>query len=364
MRHGHVTWDTRRRSAGWRQNSPMLHIRVIAPPKLTHQVAGLCGETAAVTNLVIVPGVGHDPAGDLIQFDMAREAADAMLHRLRQLGLDRSGSIAVENVDVSISVGATAAERAAPGYDDDAVLWDEIDARTAAEARLSWAFLAFLALATQIAAIGAVLDQPILIVGAMVLGPEFGAVAAICFGLVRGNLRRIGIAARTLVIGFVLAIAVTTACASVSRWLGWIDPADLTHRPNTDFIVHPDKWSFIVAVLAGIAGILSITASKSSALVGVFISVTTVPAAGNIAVAVPLAHWGEVRASAVQLGVNLAGMLLAGIATLAVQRFLSLRYGIQMPLPARVSAQRAPRRTAPPSRPTRRSPRRRPRRKR
>ena len=48
-----------------------------------------------------------------------------------------------------------------------------------------------------------------------------------------------------------------------------------------------------MAVLAGIAGILSITARKSSALVGVFISVTTVPAAGNIAVAIALEHWAR-----------------------------------------------------------------------
>jgi uncharacterized hydrophobic protein (TIGR00271 family) len=96
----------------------------------------------------------------------------------------------------------------------------------------------------------------------------------------------------------------------------------LGHRPLTDFIVHPDKWSFIVAVLAGIAGLLSLTAGKSSALVGVFISVTTVPAAGNIADAVVLAREDEVTASLVQLGVNLGGMLVAGVLTLFVQRAL------------------------------------------
>jgi uncharacterized hydrophobic protein (TIGR00271 family) len=95
----------------------------------------------------------------------------------------------------------------------------------------------------------------------------------------------------------------------------------------TSFIIHPDRWSFVVAVLAGVAGILSMTARKSSALVGVFISVTTVPAAGNIAVAIALAHWDEVGASLVQLGVNLAGMIVAGIATLFIQRTVWARFG-------------------------------------
>ena len=171
------------------------------------------------------------------------------------------------------------------------------------------------------------LDQPILVIGAMVLGPEFGALAAICFGtIVREPLRVLG-ATRTLVVGFAVGIAVTVACAVVSRWLGWIDAEMLTDRPATEFIVHPDRWSFIVAVLAGIAGTLSITAGKSSPLVGVFISVTTIPAAGNIAVGVALAKWDEVGGSSVQLAVNVFGLLIAGTATLLVQRLLWSRYG-------------------------------------
>ena len=56
-------------------------------------------------------------------------------------------------------------------------------------------------------------------------------------------------------------------------------------RPNTGFIWQPDWISFVVALLAGIAGTLSLTSAKSGALVGVAISVTTVPAAANAAVA-------------------------------------------------------------------------------
>ncbi|CAM5625592.1 hypothetical protein SCYAM73S_06876 [Streptomyces cyaneofuscatus] len=56
-------------------------------------------------------------------------------------------------------------------------------------------------------------------------------------------------------------------------------------RPNTGFIWHPDRMSFVVAFLAGVAGTLSLTSAKSGALIGVAISVTTVPAAANAAVA-------------------------------------------------------------------------------
>ncbi|MGW1837034.1 DUF389 domain-containing protein [Streptomyces sp. BBFR2] len=314
----------------------MLHVRVITPADRADEVVRIVTACPAATHLVRLPGAACVPPGDYLEFDVAREGADAVLAELRGLGLQERGALTVERLDLTVSAAADRAEAAAPGDPDDAVVWSELTARTAAESRLTWAFLAFLILATQIAAIGALLDQPVLIVGAMVLGPEFGPVAALCFAALRRDVRQAGVAVRTLAVGFGAAIAVTFACAAVSRLLGWISPDMLGARPLTGFIIHPDHWSFIVAVLAGAAGILSMTAGKSSALVGVFISVTTVPAAGNIAVALALGHWGEVGASFVQLGLNLAGMLLAGTLTLAVQRALWSRYGLRLD-PARAA---------------------------
>ncbi|GAA2149015.1 DUF389 domain-containing protein [Glycomyces algeriensis] len=322
----------------------MLHVRVITPVGLTDEVVRIAVTSAAVANVVRLPGAAIDPAGDCVEFDLAREGANEVLADLRGLGLKESGGITVEEIDLSISDAADEAMEAAPGHSEDAVIWEELASRTAAETRLTWSYLVFLALAVQIAAIGALLDQPILIVGAMVLGPDFGPVAAWCFGVIRRDLGQIGRATRTLVVGFALAIAVTLACALVSRLVGWIEPTMLDNRPLTSFIVHPDRWSFIVAVLAGVAGILSMTARKSQALVGVFISVTTVPAAGNIAVAIALAHWEEVGASLVQLGVNLAGLVVAGIGTLLVQRVLWTRFDFRIMTPnlLKGSGDRAP----------------------
>jgi uncharacterized hydrophobic protein (TIGR00271 family) len=303
----------------------VLPVRVITPPRLTDEVLRIAVADSAVVNVVKFPGVAFDPEGDCVEFDVAREGANTVLDALRGLGLKETGSITVEQIDLSISTAAERASEAAPGHSEDAVVWEELAARTASETRLTWSYLAFLVLAVQIASIGALLDQPILIVGAMVLGPDFGPVAAACFGLLRRDLRLIGDAARTLAAGFAVAIAVTLVCAFTSRLLGWIEPSMLDDRPLTDFIIHPDRWSFIVAVLAGIAGILSMTARKSSTLVGVFISVTTVPAVGNIAIAIALEHWNEVGASFIQLAVNLAGMIVAGVLTLVVQRALWAR---------------------------------------
>lgn len=122
-------------------------------------------------------------------------------------------------------------------------------------------------------------------------------------------------------VGFALSIAVTTVMALLARAVGWVSVDNVTGpRPGTDFIYSPDKWSFIVAVIA--AGVLSITSAKMGGLSGVFISVTTVPAAGNVAFGVGHEIWG----SSLQLVVNIAGMALAGWATLAFQQGVWARF--------------------------------------
>jgi uncharacterized hydrophobic protein (TIGR00271 family) len=135
-------------------------------------------------------------------------------------------------------------------------------------------------------------------------------------------------------VGFGAAIGIATMLALLARGLGWID-ASLSDaaRPQTGFIISPDKWSLIVAFIAGIAGVLSLTASRSGALVGVFISVTTVPAAGNVALAVALGALAEVGSSLLQLGVNIGAILVAGILTMLVQRKLWRRVPAAAPRP-------------------------------
>ncbi|GAA3202129.1 DUF389 domain-containing protein [Actinocorallia longicatena] len=299
----------------------MLHLRTIVPPELTETVLEDFGRHPGVANVVLLPGAARSPEGDVIQADVARESADEIVEGLKSRGVEQCGSITLGRFELAVGEVFDEAEEAAPGYGDDAVIWQDLDRKTAEETVLTWTFLAFLALATQLAGIAALIDSSVLVVGAMVLGPEFGAVAAISYGLLFGDLRRVGAALRTLAIGFALAIAITFVCAWVSHLIGVIDLDELpTDRPQTGFVYSPDRWSFIVALLAGTAGVLSMTSGKASALVGVFISVTTVPAAGNLAVALALSHSSEIRGSILQLLVNLLGMIIAGIVTLAVQR--------------------------------------------
>jgi len=299
----------------------MLHLRIICPTARGDEVCALLTAEPGVTNLVVLPGAGRQPAGDVVLCDVVREAGSRVLTALRERGLDEDGSIAVEHVDAALSRVARAADRAVPGYGSDAVVWEEVEALTSAESTLSWTYLAFMTIATLIAGVGVITDQPVLIVGAMVVGPEFGPLAGMCVALVRGQWAALRQSARALLVGFAVAMAVTLGLTALGRVSGAVEPSMLDRsQPLTAFISRPDGFSLLVAMLAGAAGILSLTSARSGALIGVLISVTTVPAAGNAAVALALGHAGIAAGALLQLLINLAGILAAGVLVLLLQR--------------------------------------------
>jgi hypothetical protein len=267
----------------------VLHLRITTPARLAPQIVSVLRADPAVSSLVHVPGASLHPEGDLVIADVAREAANEVIDQLRALDLQRVGSLHVEPVTTWLSQAGFDAERRTPGSSADAVVWAEVTQRAYEESELNYTYLSFMTLATLIATIAIVLDSQILVIGAMVLGPEFVAIAALA--------------------------------ALAARGLGWITEEDVTGpRPGTAFIYTPDKWSFIVAVIAAAAGVLSLTSAKVGGLSGVFISVTTVPAAGNVALGLAFGATDEIWGSTLQLALNLSGMAVAGWATLAFQQ--------------------------------------------
>jgi uncharacterized membrane protein len=70
---------------------------------------------------------------------------------------------------------------------------------------------------------------------------------------------------------------------------------------------------------------LSLSTAKSGTLIGVLISVTTIPAAANVGVAAAYGDWNEVGGAAAQLALNLVCIVVAGVVTLALQRYLYRR---------------------------------------
>ncbi len=294
----------------------LLHLRITVPPDRVDAVLDLLDRHVGVVHLVHLPGVVRRPAGDLLLCDVARESVDGLVDALQAAGVEEHGGISIESVDSVLSHTSDEAVRRAPGAGADAVVWDQVIEAADAESKLTVTFVTFLTVASLLAAMAIVTDSAVLLIGGMVMGPEFSPLAGIALGISHRSRRLVRQSTRTLVLGFAIATALTIAAALAMRLTGWASVADLlAERPETGFITRPDRWSFPVAFVAGAAGMLALTSAKSSSLVGVFISVTTVPAAAAFALGVAFGDWIDAVRSALQLGINVLGILLAALLT-------------------------------------------------
>lgn len=310
----------------------MLHLHVVCPADTTDRALERLCDNPGVANLTVVRGAAINPRGDLVEADVAREAAEGVLAALCALGIDRTGSVTLHPLDTVLSDSADRAQRAAPGDPADAVVWEELIARTGDDSRLSFTFLAFLTLACLIAVVGVVTNSPVTVVGAMVVGPEFAPLAAIAVGLVLRRWDLVHRAGLALGVGFPVAMAIAAAAALLGESAGLIDVTAVRSADQVDFIYQVGPFSFILALLAGAAGMLSLTSAKSAALVGVFISVTTVPAAAFAVVAATTGDWYTAGESTLQLVVNLISIVVAAVVTLAL-RTRRYRADLGRPLP-------------------------------
>ena len=302
----------------------MIHLRVVSPSDLTEQIIALLAGDPGVLNLIVLAGRARNPDGDAIECDVLGGTANTVLPSLRRLRVDQRGSIVIEPVELAISGRTADVEAQQLGALANAPVWEAVEARIHADGTYPPRFYLFLIIAGIIGAVGILTNSQILIVAAMVLGPEYGAITSVALGLDRhcGKAVREGLYALT--IGFLGAIVAAFAFALLVRVLG-LEPTAfrLGIRPVTNLIDTPNLYSLVVAILAGVVGIVSLIHARTSTLLGVFISVTTIPAASDIGVASAFGSWSEARGSLLQLLLNIVVLIVVGLLTL---RFVRLRW--------------------------------------
>jgi hypothetical protein len=147
----------------------VIHLRVVSPPDVTPALVPMLVTEPAVLNLTVLPGAVRNPDGDAVQFDVLHGAANEIIGRLRDLGLEQRGSIVLENVDTSISALADRATARRGRFQQFTPVWAEIEARIALEGTYPPSWFELLVIARLIGAVGLTNSQ-ILIVGAMVAG--------------------------------------------------------------------------------------------------------------------------------------------------------------------------------------------------
>ena len=305
----------------------VVHLRIVAPNAQCRHVVDLLEHSDSVFNIVHLEDVATKPSGDLVLCDVARRDVSLLVADLRELNVDVDGSIAIEEVDAEISgLTSNAFRRRRDDFGSDPVVWENVSSRTSENVELSHSYLTFMTAAMLIASVGIYFNQPILIVGAMVVGPDFGPIAGICVAVVNRSRELVRRSATALFVGFLVGTIVTYMATLFLKEIGQIpESINFDSHSLVRFISNPDFFSVYVALAAGVVGMLSLTTAKSSALVGVLISVATVPAASNIGVAAAYTDWATAWGATVQLALNLTSIFLAGLITLTLQRRIYMK---------------------------------------
>jgi uncharacterized hydrophobic protein (TIGR00271 family) len=301
----------------------VLHVRIASPHDVTGRLVEMLAADSGVLNLVVLKGAARRPEGDAVQFDLQLGSANPVFQQLHGLGLDGRGSVMVETVDAAI----THPERPAVGrgkhYGEVAPVWEMVEARIRAGGAYAPSFFVLLVIAGLIACVGILTNSQILVVGAMVVGPEYNAIIAVALGLERWRASPVRRGLLALLSGFLVAIAAAVVFGVIIRWSGHTPTAFLLGvRPVAGLIDEPNLFSVVVAVLAGIVGVVSLTESRANALIGVFISVTTIPAAAALGLSVAYESWTRAGGSALQLLLNVGLLILVGAAVLRIQRII------------------------------------------
>jgi uncharacterized hydrophobic protein (TIGR00271 family) len=168
-----------------------------------------------------------------------------------------------------------------------------------------------------IAAFGIMGGNDILIIGAMAASPDLLPVTAACVWLVGGRPRLALLATSVLVVGLAAAVLAAFALTVLLLATGWLEPGFRPPEDTLGTLITLDVSSAIIAFAAGIAAMLTFE-SRASGVVGVAISVTTIPAAVFLGIALATGAPGAASSLAV-LVLNVLCILVGGSLTLSLQ---------------------------------------------
>jgi uncharacterized hydrophobic protein (TIGR00271 family) len=297
----------------------MLHVRLVSSPGSTDHLVERLSADPGVRNLVVMRGAARCPDGDAVQFDLRTRFANPVLRELRAQVQDH-GSVVIQSVDAAIDGPGETGDHGERNGEIPPV-WEMVESKIRAGGEYPFSFYALLVIAGLIGAVGILANSQILIVAAMVVGPEYGAIMATALGIDRGERRAVRQGLAALTTGFALAVLATLIFGLLIRWSGETPRLyESGVRPVSDLINSPNVFSVIVAVLAGAVGVVSLTESRANALIGVFISVTTIPAASDMGLSAAYGSWTEARGSTFQLLLNVVVLVAVGALGLRLQR--------------------------------------------
>jgi uncharacterized hydrophobic protein (TIGR00271 family) len=240
--------------------------------------------------------------------------ADDVLAELRALG--------VPDADITLTRAEVVGRAAA--HPETSLIWEDVLGMAGLNARPVARYMAFMFVAGVIGCYGVVDSNGILIVGAMAVSPDLLPITAIAVGLVGLNRRLAGRAFVTLTVGMALASLAAAFFTYAQHRFGVIPSGFNIDAPGLGSLTSVNDETLVVALAAGVAGMLALETRASSG-VGVAISVTTIPAAAYLGVAAGLGNLGHAEGALGVLSANVAMLVLSASLTLVLQREVARR---------------------------------------
>jgi hypothetical protein len=225
------------------------HVRLVSAPDRTDVLLEALAADPGVSSLVVLPGAARRPGGDAVQFDVRPGSANSVFRRLKTFQDGESGGVAVEYVDATLGQEPAPASKHFLVQRDLAPVWELVEARIHSDAVYAPSFYVLLAIAGLIGAVGILTNSQILIVGAMVVGPEYNAIMGVALGLdkrARRPVLRGLLALLALLAGFSFALVVTLLFGLAIRWSGHTPRLySMGIRPVSDLINNPNLFSVV-----------------------------------------------------------------------------------------------------------------------
>jgi uncharacterized hydrophobic protein (TIGR00271 family) len=295
----------------------VLRLRLAVEEQNATDLASALEGTGGVHQVV---SMSREPtgAGVVLEADLLPAVADQVMGLIQDWGIG-DGSYLITRQEV---IAPTPVHGPISGGSE--VAWIEVMGEARVNARPLGRYLALMAVAAMIGALGVITDNPILVVGAMAVSPDLLPISAACVGIVAGRRRLVRRALVTLLLGILLTWAVAAALAWGLQEVGILTGDFQVHEEGLHGLQSIDYSTVIVALAAGVAAMLSFETRAASA-VGVAISVTTIPASALFGVSIGLGEVSVSWGAAGVLGVNVLLLLLSGTVTLAFQTFLRRR---------------------------------------
>ncbi|WP_144798512.1 TIGR00341 family protein [Halorubrum depositum] len=263
-------------------------------------------------------------------FPLPTAAVEPVLERLREAGIDESTYTVIVAAETVISRRFEALEEEYAEESErggDRISREELQAKADDLASGLGTYVLMTVISAVIATAGLLLDSPATVVGSMVIAPLIGPAMSAAIGTVVDDEEMFRRGVRMQVLGVVVAVGAATLFAFAIRSLALVPPGiDPLELAEVSERLAPNVLVLVVAIGAGVAGIVSLMTGVSATLVGVMIAVALIPPAAAVGIGIAFQIPRLVVGAGVIVAVNVLSINLSALVVLWYEGYRPQRW--------------------------------------